>query len=468
MPTLQDRPTLPLADFDGVAYAEPVEADPNANTEPSECGTVHPDRHCDGFQCPYGARYGGRYDPRTGRYIYGHWVHPDEWGENANSCANCDRCTEHCDCVTCGGCYEQNSRDDICSTCGSCSGGCCDCFHCDSCGETASQVAIRRGRASGPCGECSYCTDCCECSGDAVGIYERDPESGEPHFHTPTAGQLKHNHSKRYAALEIEISHATEGSEVVTASEKWDTVITTDGSIGGGNIDFEINTAPAAGDLLIEQLTDFGNAFAAQNVKANESCGLHVHVDCRDFSFYDIRRLVLLYEKIEPALYHMVPASRAVNTYCVPCGRKYGDAVRESRMPKESKKNIISKVYRCMQDDGTLRRTIREAKAHKYGPSNSGRARYNALNLHSYVYRGTVECRLHHGITDTEGLVNWALLWVSIVDNAYKFTERDIAELSGTPLEMLMALAPNEMVAGWIEAETLKYKAEHARYAVSF
>lgn len=479
MTTLTDHPTLPLADFDGMTMAEPPEDDA---PEPSPCGLVHTDGICPGFECQRTQRV---VNPLTGRveYRYGHWVHEGdlgyefEDGTTGEACTECSFCSEHCECQTCGSCtYRVRSSDDMCRACDECN-DCCSCFVCAACETRQTQSSIARGRNSGACDRCEYCDECCECNDNVEsGIEERDA-TVDPHFHTPTIGQLQRNPSKRYAALEIEISDAESGTLVEhrdrngwlmadaainVAAEKWDCVITTDGSISDGSCDFEINTAPAAGDLLLDQLSDFGEAFLNQSAKANSTCGLHVHVDCRDFTFYDMRRMVLLYEKIEGALFKMVPAGRPDSGYCDPCGPEYARAVRASRMPKDNKKNLIARIYKCEKDDDTIMGTIQRAKANKYGANgHRTRERYRALNLHSWVYRGTVECRLHHGITDTEGLTNWALLWVGIVDNAYKMSEAAIGKLDGTGLEILQSLAPNDTVREWIASETEKFQARY-------
>ena len=403
-------------------------------------------------------------------------------------CTNCQKCPTCCGCFTCDRCHQRrDAADGPCDECGVCTWNCCTCWTCPECREQYTDGDHR-------CGTCSTCDDCCSCSyctGCDVMVRSDDLCNDcerchrcctcetnvaftlshmEPTFHPSMPGEFRTNPSKRYVALEIEVAKAAAGGgHVDEVVSEWMAGVVHDGSLP--QYGFEINTAPANGDKLVRQLTDFARALARQKSTVDVHCGLHVHVDARDFAHYDMRRLILLYEKIEPALFAMVPARRRHSSYCMPCGEQFGAAVRAGRMPKDSKKAIIASVYGINRDsiarqasargdkraeDRAFRDRLGVARGSKYD-----NARYTALNIHSWFYRGTVECRIHTGTTDREKLVNWAMLWAAIVDRAYAMTEAQITALSGSPEEILAGLAPTKEIAAYVHARIEKFRGDN-------
>lgn len=363
-------------------------------------------------------------------------------------CTRCDRCTECCECSHCVRCGPVESSCEHCDRCDSGYGQCCQCVRCEHCRDAVDS----RCDGCRQCDDCG-CTDDCDAGSDDDDIDGGSPEpvrfrsNSAPHFHTSGKSKLVQNRSRRYAALEIEVSSAEAGSEINAVAEDWDAQIVQDGSLPSGG--FEINTAPANGDLLLDQISDWADALSAQSAEANRQCGLHVHIDARDFTHYDMRRLVLLYEQLEVALFGMVPASRRTAEWCQPCGPAYARAIRKSAMPRASKANLIDGIYSSGTTPKLLRSAVASAKASKYASE-----RYHALNIHSWFYRGTVECRLHTGTTNREKLANWALLWVAIVDHAYKTTEKAITADTRDSLAILKAIAPSAEIAEWIQTRT--------------
>lgn len=486
MPLTPEHPTLPLPEFAGIDWREPPNRpDPDDEIEPcTDCGSTSHDKYdCDSFYCEYN-RHG------WGGQERGHWVTSDdpEYDDFAGEgCPNCQLCSRHCECAECSYCGERTS-DDICAECDRCDtccecyvcsscdarsrndpncslcercDHCCECYHCSDCGENYRYSDSMCGQS-----EFDHCTECCQCEDEDEG-YESDepshdqsyPSAGSPRFHTPRADQLTRHPSTRYASLEIEVADTRSPSPAFSSIGRWGGQIVGDASIHG-NYRREFNTAPAAGDLLIDQLADIGRDIKRYGATANSSCGLHVHVDCRDFTFWDMRRLVFLYEKIEPALFGMVDPERGSGDphgpgqWCKPCGNSYAESMRRCEMPNEdgAKKAIVCKLYRCETDDQSVNRAIRKAKTDKYMS-----VRYHALNLHSWIYRGTVECRIHHGTTNVTNLINWARLWTAIVDKAYAMTERDIERLEDDSLDILLSVAPDDSVRDWIRDRTEYY-----------
>jgi len=252
------------------------------------------------------------------------------------------------------------------------------------------------------------------------------------------------NTSKRYLAVEIEVARTeTQGDHVNTAVHKWSGSIVPDASIGSG---FEINTSPAAGDAFVKQVKDICQALDTQGGKATNACGLHVHIDARDFTENDIAKLMTLYAKLEPALWAIVKRTRRNSRYCQQCGPRYKQALDLQTTP-----NLTHKINQAIY--GTMRPGNRSAA--KYDT-----ARYAALNLHSWKFRGTVECRLFAGTVMAHRIVNWGVLWAEILDFVKAHTMAQIqalqAEVVLESLGLLKMIVKNPTIIRWIEARAKK------------
>lgn len=296
------------------------------------------------------------------------------------------------------------------------------------------------------CGTCG-----CSCNLGRRGVaYVEGPEN--PKFHTAPKSGHSVNPSKRFIAAEIEVAgvdQTTEDDVVSPVVKKWEGAIVRDGSLP--DTGFEINTAPANGDLYIQQIKEITDSIAQKKGFVNNQCGLHVHIDARDFTYYDIRKLVILYAKIEDALYSIVAKSRKESQYCIPCGKKLVRNLDKNLIPKDNEKQIIKNIY------GDTYENTRNVRHDKYNQS-----RYNALNLHSWVYRGTIECRMHHGTINFNKIKNWGILWAGILDYAYENTEADLKALKGDPMNILLEICPTEEVQQWVIARKMFFDGQSA------
>ncbi len=339
-------------------------------------------------------------------------------------CSRCNECDDCCECSHCESCSVP--CESVCDRCDRCE-RCCECGHCECCGEAVLST----------CCDCDRCPECCNCSNeddeDESVVRRRD---GRNVFHTSQRNQFKVNSSRRFLACELEFSDAADGDAIYDAVSNWQGAIVSDGSLPSTG--FELCTAPANGDLFVDQIGEICEALAEQHAQINTDCGFHVHVDARDFRYWDLRKLILLYAKIEDALFAIVPKSRRKNSFCEPCGMRYVNELTGTRAVKQK---IIQNVY----DDASPGPAFKGKRSDKYCGS-----RYRALNLHSWFYRGTVECRLAAGTRDREKIVPWATLWAAIVDFAYRHSESRIANLAGSSLDVLLCVAPSDAVRDWI------------------
>lgn len=341
--------------------------------------------------------------------------------ENEFRCERCLRRRVNDSRLVCEGCNSDAS--DVCNECDSCwtcaahdtrhAFGVERCDNCSNCVEgcvcvTCANDACRRrhATAAGVCSVCRKCSarnpydgdrTCCRC---AAPWEFYNPPNG-PHFHH---GKFKKNKSERFLAAEIEFNHIgalprDDKLKLMTVVKKWGISVVRDGSVNA----CELNTAPANGDAFIDQLDEIGAALAAHTYTVDHNCGVHVHVDSRDLNFYDVRKLMYMYRWVEPALYGIVHPKRSTNSYCRPCSESYVHNLDKCAHPKEAKKAFFKNVYG--KDPG---RDMNRKLLRSQGKGNG--TRYNALNMHSWVFRGTIENRMHHGTGKTEVIKNWAMV----------------------------------------------------------
>lgn len=372
------------------------------------------------------------------------------------NCYTCDYCANCCECTRCGSCRRYFGSDDTCSECSRCTDH-CSCSRCAECGSDDEQ-----------CSSCDNCNDCCNCEKSPEGIrFEStsgsdgpDGANEKPTFHEPDQTQLKRNPSKRFLSPEVEINSLGDngrngtGKKISSVVYGWGGRIVEDGSLDEGG--FEINVAPAGGDLFLRQMEEIFSALSDADADASDNCGMHVHVDARDFTAFDIRRLIMFYAIIEDVLFAMVPRDRRDSQYCAPCGDKFKRAMTKPvKSSREIRYNLIKAVYgynftgtidnrqlrdkkyksepRYKKNGDPIRtkypqavgdRNFKDQKRDKHGAN-----RYNALNLVSWFYRGSVECRLFPGTTDVGEATKWSMMWACILDYVQRSSDYDISRL---------------------------------------
>lgn len=307
-------------------------------------------------------------------------------GRAFDRCIGCGTCQQRCACPVCSQCRAvRRGTDDRCTTC-------------------------LRGRNC--CGECR-----CGRGWD---------------FYKPKEVLFHHGRKSkrvlvvRLASLEVETNQvfappANAPHKLMDVAKKWKAALVEDGSVNA----FELNTAPASGHLLDQQLKELTSALSAGRAQVGENCGVHCHVDARDFHYWDMRRMALLWRVVEGGFYQLADPSRRENHYCVPSGGEYYNALVHCKTTREVKAALMRSIYSKAPDRGSMNRKA-IARGSKYG---NGAKRYNCLNLHSWFYRGTVENRMLHATTDYTTLLNWALLNAAFVECAYTWSEAKVRGL---------------------------------------
>jgi len=217
----------------------------------------------------------------------------------------------------------------------------------------------------------------------------------------------------------------------------WGASVVTDGSLPDEG--FEINTAPAGGDNLHAQITEICRALNALDARITSACGCHLHFDGRDLGYFDLRKVIMLYHGVERALFAMVPSRRRNNSFCRPCGNTLlrmvnGHSTKAVKV-RDLKSGIALGLYGIDMDRKVIlrggkldacaawetKRAIDHNKQRKYSDT-----RYNALNVHSWMHRGSLEWRLPTGSTNAAKILGFASVFSSLITLASRATEKDI------------------------------------------
>ena len=158
--------------------------------------------------------------------------------------------------------------------------------------------------------------------------------------------------------------------------------LVTDGSLSGINT-FELVSPILVGEAGLRELEKVCWVLDLCDVKVNDSCGLHVHIDAAGFNMETWRNLALSYKHLEPVIDGFMPASRRNNRYCRGLGHVSDERIRSARTVDELKGRIGD--------------------------------RYHKVNLEAYSRHKTVEFRQHSGTTNFTKMRNWVLFLHKLV-----------------------------------------------------
>ncbi len=134
--------------------------------------------------------------------------------------------------------------------------------------------------------------------------------------------------------------------------------------------------------------------------KINETCGIHIHVDCRNNNNPDFYRLLLtFYSQFEDKIDMFVHESRRENKnrFCY------------------SNKNIFENWSNVWMEYPNMSARISSML--------SGVERYYKLNFCSFTRHGTVEFRQLHGSLNEHEIIQWIVFCVNLVEDTKRFLE---------------------------------------------
>lgn len=335
-------------------------------------------------------------------------------------CENCEQGDCCCECSYCENCGK--ATENICSHCNCCERH-CDCITCEHCGEVCNDNC---------CGDCGRCCDCCDCEDSDCHPGPRRVQEFRIEKPTNLKG-FQRNRLTRPISVELELASIPEQTALLAWAKKTGAGLVADGSIPDSGC--EINSNPAVGDLFVDRMQSLANALKDSQASVNSDCGLHVHIDASNYTQFDLRRVMLLWIGIEPAMFKLVSRSRHENTYCQPCANEFIGILSDQKSRWQHA--LASGLYNSISS------SVPKQKHNKYED-----CRYMALNLHSYNLRKTLEFRLHEARIEDYILVCWPIVCGHIVDFAYRSAERDLLRMirsRRTSLEILLAILPADL-----------------------
>jgi len=172
-----------------------------------------------------------------------------------------------------------------------------------------------------------------------------------------------------------------------------------DGSISGGGEAIEYNSPPLRYGEVESWVYYMTQRLASAGGSVNNSCGLHVHVDIRDYDPENLVALSIVLFAAQKRLFGM-SGNRQGNRYCA-----------------EWTVNTVLDI-KDMARRGMSIEDIAEAMP----------TRYLAFNLKAFNEHGTIEFRLHEGTLDPAEITGWCRLLRDIVDTCSGLTNFQLSD----------------------------------------
>ena len=162
--------------------------------------------------------------------------------------------------------------------------------------------------------------------------------------------------------------------------------VVSDGSLNEGGVEFRTNR-PIIGKTVLSALDNLEKVHRDYDNYIDSSCGVHIHMNARDFAFVEIKSLLMIMTKIQPLLYLSLPSNRG-DDYC----RQLEWSMEELRGVKNLPQLVTS--YYNLQDS-------------IFSDDKYNEARYVGTNIHARFLLGSIEFRYHEGTTYSSEIVEW-------------------------------------------------------------
>ena len=238
--------------------------------------------------------------------------------------------------------------------------------------------------------------------------------------------------SKRYVGLEIETNfHQDEWDNEPTTEDireeirhsfrqnmklETDLSVVYDGSITDEShpYGYEVVMRPRRGDRLYEDTKLVCNTLVNScDAYVSRKCGLHLHIDVRDYDYIHFCVLSMMTKLIEPHVYSWCPPSRATSQWC----RKVSQRLSTFKYV-EGRDDFIDVWY----DNGY------------YSNEKYNEKRYHGLNLHCHFQANQgLEIRYHGGTLNADKIKHWTIFWTNVVDVCFEIGNKVADELRDKP-----------------------------------
>ena len=126
----------------------------------------------------------------------------------------------------------------------------------------------------------------------------------------------------------------------------------------------------------LEKIRSLVLALKENGAKTSPKCGIHVHIECKDFNIHQLAKVISQWIKCEAIIFCMFPKYRRLSKYCRPL-------LNNSALRLDTKHTPKQIIY-----------------------MNSKR-KHKSLNIRGYKKRGTIEFRLLEGVLRADDIVTW-------------------------------------------------------------
>lgn len=170
--------------------------------------------------------------------------------------------------------------------------------------------------------------------------------------------------------------------------------VVTDGSLRGSNT-FELVSPILEGEPGLQKLKTATLITKGLEGKVNKTCGLHVHLDARDFDRKTWIRIFKNYAILESKIDKFMANSRRgnENRYC----QSINTTLMNQALNIAENKQELQPTLQCLSD-------------------GLGNNRYTKVNIKSFWRHGSIEFRQHQGTMDYEKMKNWILFLARLVE----------------------------------------------------
>ena len=246
-----------------------------------------------------------------------------------------------------------------------------------------------------------FCNSCAEESlNNRLFTTYRDYRRPKPIIH-------KKNGINRHLSIESEViteyDDADEYVDNVCSPKGFDVVH--DGSLNGGGVEFK-HYRPVIGDKIRETIMGLEYHHDTENNYVDESCGIHVHFNARDFRFKELKALCIIMNHIDDYIIESLPEERRTSTYAKRFLASYNDII-ECRNIVE----LTNWYYKVIGKSSI-------------NTDRYNQARYIGTNLHARFYHGTIEFRYHEGSIDSTPILKWIDFLYEIMQSVKEIASR--------------------------------------------
>lgn len=166
----------------------------------------------------------------------------------------------------------------------------------------------------------------------------------------------------------------------------WGWLTTDDGSLRNAGVEF-LTPGAWTFDQSVEQIRNLWTAAEQHGWQSSIRTGIHVHVNCLDYTLEQLGGILATYALLEPVLFRLCGPEREEGIYCVPWYRADDEA--------EAAQEVITGAY--LRANNTCK--------------------YSALYLQPLLRFGTIEFR--HAPTFLQA--SDMLLWLSVIDALVRY-----------------------------------------------